>query len=68
MDYRLWQHNRDNYKIENLKDLHKLKDYTVLITDGLISLKHKTDDFKIEIITVSKPVDYKEEWKEEREY
>ena len=68
LDYRLWQHNRDNYKIENLKDLHKLKDYTVLITDGLISLKHKTDDFKIEIITVSKPVDYKEEWKEEREY
>lgn len=68
LDYRLWQHNRNNYKIENLKDLHKLKDYTVLITDGLISLKHKTDDFKIEIITVSKPVDYKEEWKEEREY
>ena len=67
LDYRLWQHNRDNYKIENLKDLHKLKDYTVLIADGLISLKHKTDDFKIEIVTVSKPVDYKEEWKEERE-
>lgn len=67
LDYRLWQHNRANYKIENLKDLHKLKDYTVLIADGLISLKHKTDDFKIEIVTVSKPVDYKEEWKEERE-
>lgn len=67
LDYRLWQHNRDNYKIENLKDLHKLKNYTVLIADGLISLKHKTDDFKIEIVTVSKPVDYKEEWKEERE-
>ena len=67
LDYRLWQHNRDNYKIENLKDLHKLKDYTVLITDGLISLKNKKDDFKIEIVTVSKPVDYKEEWKEESE-
>lgn len=67
LDYRLWQHNRENYKIESLTDLQELEDYTVLITDGLISLKHKEDDFKIEIVTVSKPVDYKEEWEEERE-
>lgn len=67
LDYRLWQHNRENYKIESLTDLQELEDYTVLITDGLISLKYKEDDFKIEIVTVSKPVDYKEEWEEERE-
>lgn len=67
LDYRLWQHNRENYKIESLTDLQELEDYTVLITDGLISLKHKIDDFKIEIVTVSKPIEYKEEWKEERE-
>lgn len=67
LSYRLWQHNRENYEIESLTDLQELEDYTVLITDGLISLKHKTDDFKIEIVTVSKPVDYKEEWKEEKE-
>lgn len=67
LDYRLWQHNRENYKIESLTDLQELEDYTVLITDGLISLKYKEDDFKIEIVTVSKPVDYKEEWKEEKE-
>ena len=67
LSYRLWQHNRENYEIESLTDLQELEDYTVLITDGLISLKHKKDDFKIEIVTVSKPVDYKEEWKEERE-
>lgn len=67
LDYRLWQHNRENYKIESLTDLQELEDYTILITDGLISLKYKEDDFKIEIVTVSKPVDYKEEWKEEKE-
>ena len=67
LSYRLWQRNRENYEIESLTDLQELEDYTVLITDGLISLKHKKDDFKIEIVTVSKPVDYKEEWKEERE-
>lgn len=67
LDYRLWQHNRENYKIESLTDLQELEDYTVLITDGLISLKYKEDDFKIEIVTISKPVDYKEEWKEEKE-
>lgn len=67
LSYRLWQHNRENYKIECLTDLQELEDYTVLITDGLISLKYKEDDFKIEIVTVSKPVDYKEEWKEEKE-
>lgn len=67
LDYRLWQHNRENYKIESLTDLQELEDYTVLITDGLISLKYKEDDFKIEIVTVSKPVDYKEEWEEEKE-
>ena len=67
LNYRLWQHNRESYKIETLTDLQELEDYTVLITDGLISLKHKKDDFKIEIVTVSKPVDYKEEWEEERE-
>lgn len=67
LNYRLWQHNRENYEIESLTDLQELEDYTILIADGLISLKHKTDDFKIEIVTVSKPVDYKEEWKEERE-
>ena len=67
LDYRLWQHNRENYKIESLTDLQELEDYTVLITDGLISLKYKEDNFKIEIVTVSKPVDYKEEWKEEKE-
>lgn len=66
LNYRLWQRNRENYEIESLTDLQELEDYTVLITDGLISLKHKKDDFKIEIVTVSKPVDYKEEWKEER--
>lgn len=66
LSYRLWQHNRENYEIESLTDLQELEDYTVLITDGLISLKHKADDFKIEIVTVSKPVDYKEEWEEER--
>lgn len=67
LSYRLWQRNRENYEIESLTDLQELEDYTVLITDGLISLKHKKDDFKIEIVTVSKPVNYKEEWKEERE-
>ena len=67
LSYRLWQHNRENYEIESLTDLQELEDYTVLITDGLISLKYKEDDFKIEIVTVSKPVDYKEEWKEEKE-
>ena len=67
LNYSLWQHNRESYKIESLTDLQELEDYTVLITDGLISLKHKKDDFKIEILTVSKPVDYKEEWEEERE-
>lgn len=67
LSYRLWQCNRENYEIESLTDLQELEDYIVLITDGLISLKHKKDDFKIEIVTVSKPVDYKEEWKEERE-
>lgn len=67
LSYHLWQRNRENYKIESLTDLQELEDYTVLITDGLISLKHKKDDFKIEIVTASKPVDYKEEWKEERE-
>lgn len=67
LSYRLWQHNRENYKIESLTDLQELEDYTVFITNGLISLKHKEDDFKIEIVTVSKPVDYKEEWEEERE-
>lgn len=67
LNYRLWQHNRENYEIESLTDLQELEDYAVLITDGLISLKYKEDDFKIEIITVSKPVDYKEEWKEEKE-
>ena len=67
LNYRLWQHNREDYKVENLTDLQELEDYTVLITDGLISLKNKKDDFKIEIVTISKPVDYKEEWEEERE-
>ena len=67
LSYRLWQHNRENYEIESLTDLQELEDYTVLITDGLISLKYKEDDFKIEIVTISKPVDYKEEWKEEKE-
>lgn len=67
LNYRLWQHNRENYKIESLTDLQELEDYTVFIANGLISLKHKEDDFKIEIVTVSKPVDYKEEWEEERE-
>lgn len=67
LNYRLWQHNREGYKVENLTDLQELEDYTVLITDGLISLKNKKDDFKIEIVTISKPVDYKEEWEEERE-
>lgn len=67
LSYLLWQHNRENYKIESLTDLQVLEDYTVFITNGLISLKHKEDDFKIEIVTVSKPVDYKEEWEEERE-
>ena len=67
LSYRLWQHNRENYEIESLTDLQELEDYTVLITDGLISLKYKEDDFKIEIVTISKPVDYKEEWKEEIE-
>ena len=67
LSYRLWQHNRENYEIESLTDLQELEDYTVLITDGLISLKYKEDDFKIEIVTISKPVDYKGEWKEEKE-
>lgn len=67
LNYRLWQHNREDYKVENLTDLQELEDYTVLITDGLISFKNKKDDFKIEIVTISKPVDYKEEWEEERE-
>ena len=67
LSYRLWQHNRENYEIESLTDLQELEDYTVLITDGLISLKYKEDDFKIEIVTISKTVDYKEEWKEEKE-
>lgn len=67
LSYLLWRHNRENYKIESLTDLQELEDYTVFITNGLISLKHKEDDFKIEIVTVSKPVDYKEEWEEERE-
>ena len=67
LSYRLWQHNRENYEIESLTDLQELEDYTVLITDGLISLKYKEDDFKIEIVTISKPVDYKDEWKEEKE-
>lgn len=67
LSYLLWKHNRENYKIESLTDLQELEDYTVFITNGLISLKHKEDDFKIEIVTVSKPVDYKEEWEEERE-
>lgn len=67
LSYRLWQHNRENHEIESLTDLQELEDYTILITDGLISLKYKEDDFKIEIVTVSKPVDYKEEWKEEKE-
>lgn len=67
LSYRLWQRNRENYEIESLTDLQELEDYTVLITDGLISLKHKKDDFKIEIVTVSKPIEYKEEWKEESE-
>ena len=67
LSYRLWQHNRENYEIESLTDLQELEDYTVLITYGLISLKYKEDDFKIEIVTISKPVDYKEEWKEEKE-
>lgn len=67
LSYRLWQHNRENYEIESLTDLQELEDYTVLITDGLISLKYKEDDFKIEIVTISKQVDYKEEWKEEKE-
>ena len=67
LSYRLWQHNRENYEIESLTDLQELEDYTVLITDGLISLKYKEDDFKIEIVTISKPVDYKEEGKEENE-
>lgn len=67
LSYRLWQRNRENYEIESLTDLQELEDYIILITDGLISLKHKEDDFKIEIVTVSKPIEYKEEWKEERE-
>lgn len=63
-----WKHNREIPRVNSIEELNQLKDYTILITDGLISLKHKTDDFKIEIVTISKPVDYKEEWKEEREY
>lgn len=70
--YQLWshdsgKHNREIPRVNSIEELKKLKDYTVLIADGLISLKHKTDDFKIEIVTISKPVGYKEEWKEERE-
>ena len=62
-----WKHNREIPRVNSIEELKQLKDYTILITDGLISLKHKTDDFKIEIVTVSKPTDYKEEWEEERE-
>lgn len=62
-----WKHNREIPKVNSIEELKQLKDYTVFITNGLISLKHKEDDFKIEIVTVSKPVDYKEEWEEERE-
>ena len=65
--YDSWKHNREIPRFNSIEELKQLKDYTILIADGLISLKHKTDDFKIEIVTVSKPVDYKEEWKEERE-
>lgn len=67
LDYRLWQHNRESYKIKSIFDLKELDDYDCLITDDLISLKNKKDDFKIEIVTISKPTDYNEEWKEERE-
>lgn len=62
-----WKHNREIPRFNSIEELKQLEDYIVLIADGLISLKHKTDDFKIEIVTVSKPVDYKEEWEEERE-
>ena len=62
-----WKHNREIPRVNSIEELKQLKDYTVFITNGLISLKHKEDDFKIEIVTVSKPVDYKEEWEEERE-
>lgn len=62
-----WKHNREIPRVNSIEELKQLKDYTILITDGLISLKHKTDDFKIEIVTVSQPTDYKEEWEEERE-
>lgn len=62
-----WKHNREIPRVNSIEELKQLEDYIVLITDGLISLKNKKDNFKIEIVTVSKPVDYKEEWKEESE-
>lgn len=65
--YESWKHNREIPKVSSIEELKQLKDYTVLIADDLISIKHKKDDFKIEIVTVSKPIDYNEEWKEERE-
>ena len=65
--YESWKHNREIPKVSSIEELKQLKDYTVLIADDLISIKHKKADFKIEIITVSKPTDYNEEWKEERE-
>lgn len=65
--YESWKHNREIPKVSSIEELKQLKDYTVLIADDLISIKHKKDDFKIEIVTVSKPTDYNEEWKEERE-
>ena len=65
--YESWKHNREIPKVSSIEELKQLKDYTVLIADDLISIKHKKDDFKIEIVTISKPTDYNEEWKEERE-
>lgn len=65
--YESWKHNREIPKVSSIEELKQLKDYTVLIADDLISIKHKKDDFKIEIVTVSKPTDYNEEWKEDRE-
>ena len=65
--YESWKHNREIPRVDSIEELKQLKDYTVLIADDLISIKHKKDDFKIEIVTVSKPIDYNEEWKEDRE-
>lgn len=50
LSYRLWQRNRENYEIESLTDLQELEDYTVLITDGLISLKHKKMILKLKLL------------------